>query len=148
MYNVMHRTDNGTWCGPFRLIVPRQWRHSPGLSLVSPGPELASHWLRVSLLPPLARHSGIFMSGSCNNKSRSDWIPAWLIRSEIPQIRFHLMTEILGLKNCLFGFHPRGRTEVLRMYIVNDIAPGTRVQCGAALMREYWIFTVVRRQYY
>ena len=133
--------------------------HSGSLCLASDDTAPASHWSapgqswpligwECPCWPPLGRHSGIFMSGSCNNKSRSDWIPAWLIRSEIPQIRFHLMTDMLGLKNCLFGFHPRSRSEVFRMNIVNDIAPDTCVHCGAALMREYWIFAVVRRQYY
>ena len=133
--------------------------HSDSLCLASDDTAPASHWSEARqswpligwscpCWPALAQHSGIFMSGSCNNKSRSDWIPAWLIRSEIPQIRFHLMTEILGLKNCLFGFHLRSLAEVLRMRIVNDTTPGTCVQSRAALMREYWLFTVVRRQYY
>ena len=134
--------------------------HSGSLCLASDDTALASDWSRwlqywpligwncLWCWPPLTQPSGIFMRGSCNNKSRSDWIPAWLIRSEIPQIRFYLMTEILRSNIVWLDLTGAPLTGLLLswMNIVNN--DSTCVKCGAALMREYWIFTVVRRQYY
>ena len=83
--------------------------------------------------PPLARLSGIFMSGSCNNKSRSDWIPAWLIRSEIPLND----GNIFRAKNCLFGFHSRSLTARCWEWILLMIAHPAHVCIDERILNIY-----------
>ena len=124
--------------------------HSGSLCLASDDTAPASHWSTPGqswpligwegpCWPSLARHSGIFMSGSCNNKSRSDWIPAWLIRSEIPQIRFHLMTEIYWAWKmfCLDFTREIPDCEVLRMNILLMIEHPAHVCINERILNIY-----------